>query len=252
MDNYTPLIIIPALLVILFLFRRRRRARPGYSELAHIAANKLNEMYSTYEEADTAVATLEKLGYYKYAAAGDIGLLKETLKIGLMRYGRLSSEYDSELRLPLDYRLYLLDGEILFEENGFTDALTTMQPLFVKIGLTINLTEEVKATDSDGLLNHSVIINGKRYIIFNDFDDYGCGEAAQRFADIINDQLILQNKDERLYLINYAADGSAIFLTEPQAAFIDKLLKNDEWKPMNVKDWCKAFDVDPTSYLGKK
>lgn len=65
---------------------------------------------------------------------------------------------------------------------------------------------------------------------------------------IDNLELELQNKSERLSLINAGNDGAAIFLTVEQFHLIDKVLTDQQWKPLPVDEWCKVFEVDPTKY----
>ena len=242
MDNFTPLIVIPVVLVILFLFRRRRAA----------PADKAKKLNTRVETAKAIVSELENAGYYKYADAKDAPTLKTAMIKGFTGDSVLTTVYNGKYNTSLDYRLYSLDGEDLFEEGGFTSALKDMQPLFDKIGLQVDITDHTEKMSEDDLLNHSITINSKRYIIFRAFNDYGWDEAAQRYAEIINDQLALQNKDERLYLISGGNQGRAVFLTEPQFTLIDNLLKDEREKPLTVKDWCRVFDVDPTKYLGKR
>ena len=70
------------------------------------------------------------------------------------------------------------------------------------MNLKLEITNHIEDWHNEKGLNHYITLNGKEYIIFKNFNDSGWGEAAQRFAEIINDQLELQNKDERLYLIS--------------------------------------------------
>jgi hypothetical protein len=64
---------------------------------------------------------------------------------------------------------------------------------------------------------------------------------------MINDQLQIQNKDERLYLINGGNDGAAVFLNDKQFQLIDKSLTDEQWKPLKIDKWCKVFEVTPTT-----
>jgi hypothetical protein len=206
--------------------------------------------YMSIEEAKNIVQSLDDLGYYKYAAPSDLEILKKDLTSSLAEHGGLST-IDSGQRpyVPLDYRLFFLDGETLFEQDGFTDAIERMQPLFDKMDFKIEITNHVEEVGADNWLNHSMTINGKPYIIFENFEGYGWGEAAQRFAEIINDQLALQGKNEKIYLINGGNDGATIYLTGEQFNLLDEALKDQYWKPLKVDDWCKTFDVDPRKYM---
>lgn len=196
--------------------------------------------------AEQVVKQLTDLGYFKYAAPEDSDSLTENLIISIAEYGTLSSLYFEEPNISKEYRHYSFDGETLFEAGGFDDALTDMRDFFRKTGLSLEITNHIEALDpvTNGL-NHELTVNGKRYVIFKDFQGHGWGEAAQRFAEMINDQLQLQGKDERLYLIDAANEGTAVFLTEKQFGIIDKLLPDGGSKPLSVDAWAKAFGVHP-------
>ncbi len=123
-----------------------------------------------------------------------------------------------------------------------------MAPLFEKMHFKLNITNHVE--EYDKWLNHRITINGKEYLIFKNFKGYGWGEASQRFAEILNEQLTLQDIDEQLYLINGANDGSAVFLKHAQFELLYSVLKDKHWKPLPVEEWCKVFKVDPEKYKG--
>ncbi len=197
--------------------------------------------------AQVAVKNLTDLGYYKYADSKDMDTLKEELANSLEKYQTISTVYADNVIIPLDYRYFLFDGETIFEQGGFTDIMKDMSKAFEKMGLKMEVTNHVENATSK-TLHHELTVNGKRYVIFENFDGYGWGEAAQRYAEMLNDQLKLQNKDERLYLINGGNDGTAIFLTDKQVQFIDKLLKDNQWKPLKTKDWCRVFKVKPLCF----
>jgi plasmid maintenance system killer protein len=170
------------------------------------------------------VDQLEALGYFKYTAPGDIPALKEEI-ISSLKDKWLATLYtDDKPWNSKDYRHYILDNEDLFEEGGFTDKLQDMQALFDKMDFKLEISDHIEEWDNEKGLNHSITINGKNYIIFRNFNDYGWDQAAQRFAEIINDQLELQGKDERLFLINGGNDGRCVFLTGEQYSLLKPCL----------------------------
>lgn len=237
----TTLIIILAAVIAGAIFYFLRKVPKASSD---------NKPYMTVGEAENNVNQLAELGYYKYADTKDIDALKKDLCSSLAEYGVLSTIYNERTFIPHDNRLFLFDGETLFEEGGFMEAIDRMRPLFDKMNFRVDINDHIEEADSFGL-NHFVTINGKPYIVFENFDGYGWGEAAQRFAEIINDQLKLQHKAEQLYLINGANDGLSICLTDEQHQLIDRVLTDDYWKPLKVEKWCKVFQVDPTKYRKK-
>ncbi len=194
------------------------------------------------------VDKLDNLGYFKYTALSDIQEIKSNLVDSLTKLNHLGYvSFDESPYNSKDYRHYHFDGEDLFEEGGFIWQLEAMKTLFDKMNFTIEIANHIEDWDNEKGLNHRITLNGKEYIIFKNFNDYGWGEAAQRFAEIINDQLELQNKDERLYLVNGGNDGNAVYLTDKQFSLLDPILKGTD-RPLKVEDWCRINQVNRQSY----
>jgi len=194
------------------------------------------------------VEKLEESGYFKYAATGDIPEIKNDLIDSLTRLNYLSSISFSESPFnSKDYRHYHFDGEDLFEEGGFIWQLEAMKTLFGKMHFKVEISNHIEDWDNEKGLNHFITLNGKAYTIFENFKGYGWGEAAQRFAEIINDQLGLQNIDERLYLVNGGNDGNAVYLTDKQFSILDPVLNGRE-RPLKIEDWCSVHQVNRQNY----
>lgn len=139
-------------------------------------------------------------------------------------------------------RHYILDGEDLFEQGGIIDSLKGMKPLFEKMNIQFEISDHLEEYDTENQwVNHEISINGKKYIIFDKFEAHGWGEVAQRFADMINDQL--QGSEEKIYLINCVNDGKVIFLTDEQFYLLSALIKDSNEKPLSVGDWCDVMLV---------
>lgn len=192
------------------------------------------------------VTNLEKFGYFKYANPKDLDSLKANMINLYDPTNELVTIWDDETGTPKEYRLYTCDSEALFEAGGFMQMLSNLQPTFNKIGLKINVSNHVEEWDTkNNWLNHSVTINRTHYTIFKKFTGTGWGEAVQTFADILNNELRLQNKEDRIYLIHGGNDGRIIFLSNAQFEYIDSIYTNNEWKPLLVADWCREMSVKP-------
>lgn len=216
----------------------------GITAITNKRGNKLSSKTQLKDGKDFA-NHLEKLEYFKYADPKDIKALKQTMIEAYNPAGELVTNWD-ETGTPKDFRLYMCDGEDLFELDGFIKMLDKLQPTFNKIGLKIIVTNHTEEWDeTNNWLNHSVTLNGNNYTIFKHFKDAGWGEAAQTFADILNAELTLQGKEDRIYLINGGNDGSLIFLEEKQFRYINTIYRNEQWKPLPVKEWCKVMKVKP-------
>ncbi|HLK29276.1 MAG TPA: hypothetical protein VKT28_11915 [Puia sp.] len=213
---------------------------------------KSNKQKLDYEPLDYdpnyIVEKLDEFGYFKYAALSDIPEIKGELLDSLTKLNYLSHvSFDKSPFNSKDYRHYHFDGEDLFEEGGFIWQLEAMKTLFDKMNFKIEISNHIETWDRQKGLNHLITLNGKEYIIFKNFDGYGWGEAAQRFAEIINDQLELQNKDEQLYLVNGGNDGNAVYLTDKQFSLLDPILKGTE-RPLKINDWCNVHQVARQNY----
>jgi hypothetical protein len=208
---------------------------------------KLSELKLNYDP-NQIVEKLDELGYFKYAELSDIPEIKKDLIDSLTRLNYLGSvSFDESPYNSKDYRHYHFDGEDLFEQGGFIWQLEAMKTLFKKMNFKTEISNHIEDWDNEKGLNHFITLNGKEYVIFKNFNSHGWGEAAQRFADIINDQLELQDKDERLYLVNDGNDGNAVYLTDRQFELLDPILKGKE-RPLKIDDWCKIHQVDRQNY----
>jgi hypothetical protein len=202
------------------------------------------------EEATSIINNLEKAGYFKYADSNSVDDLKTEMIASMSDYRILSIPETDSTGFPLDYRYYFLDNETLFEQGGVAAQLAFMKPFFNKINLKLNITNHIEKSDtgSNADIDHFITINGKEYIILAAFDGPGWGETAQRFAEILNDQLTMQGIDEQLYLVNAGNDGHAVFLSNKQFNILNEAIKEPSWKPLKPADWCKEFGVDPEKY----
>lgn len=202
------------------------------------------EEYMSIEKAKEIVHKLEILDYFQYSAPEHIEFLKENLVESIHNFGILSTkEVMSPPFTPLDYRYYSMDGESLFEQGGILDALDYMQPGFERMGLRIVIGEHYEEYGNSLGLTHWIVINDKKYSIHENLEGYGWDEAAWKYCDMINDQMTIQNKSERLYLINGGNDGSAVFLTGEQFLLIDTISSDKNWKPLTTIDWKKWFKI---------
>ncbi len=186
---------------------------------------------------DQVIDELEKLDYFSYADPADQNQLKDELGKGLaeehyfpyIEAGRPGYQ-------GIDPRQYLLNNEDLFEKGGILQALKEMAPLFAKMNISMEISDHVEEYDQIGL-NCQITLNGKPYIIFRQWEGYGWGESAQRFTDIVNDQLAMQNSSERLYLIQGAEDGRAVFLTTEQHILVRLLIDDLRECPLPTQEW---------------
>lgn len=244
MNSAVVIALVALLLIGIYLWTlridRRKPGMPGRNDSA-------GEGYMTEEEASAIVARLEELGYYCYAEQRYLNSLKMAQVASLSNAGLLASCYDDETMLPLDYRLYRIEGELLTDAEGIIEVLESMQPVFHKMGLRFELSHRLgEAFGNPG--EQQVTINGSPYLLYSQSVSKDGVFGAQRLADIVNDQLQRQNQEDRLYLINKGDDGMAVFLTDHQFQLINTVLTDEKWKPLTVNTWRRVFEVDNRQY----
>ncbi len=196
------------------------------------------------KSADLLIPELEHLEYFTYVDPVYLPQLKAELGKGLAEEHYFPFvESGSPKYEALDPRQFILDNETLFEQGGIVEALEEMAQLFAKMNIRMEISHHVEKYDKQKGLDHRITLNGKPYIVFHQWNGYGWGESAQRFADIVNDQFAIQNSTERLYLIQGANDGRAVFLSPEQYALVRPLINNLNECPLPAQEWCKVMGV---------
>ncbi len=239
MASTTIIIIVTASIVLGGLFLFKKKSTDTSKTRASIPATQYN-----IDDAEKFVKRLTELEYFKYADPKDIDTLQKHMIKEYDPTNELVSIWDEHTPTPKDFRYYFCDNETLFEEGGLTDILKDLRPTFDKIGLAINVTDHYEVWDNTKKwLNHTITINGTKYIVFKNFTEMGWGEAVQRLVEILNSELTKQNKEDRVYPVSGGNDGRIIFLSDEQFKYIDSVYKNPNWKPLRLMDWCKAMGV---------
>lgn len=195
--------------------------------------------------AENFVNRLTELGYYKYANSKDRIDLKQEWIRNFDPDKEIISLWDDETGIPKDYRYHFCDAERLYQIGGFIKQMDQLKPTFDKIGLKIDITGHTEKNDpKTGLLNHHIIINEKEYTLFKNFKEDGSGprKIMQKLAEILNEALEKQNKEERVFLASGGSEGKLVFLTEEQFKYIDSIYKNDYYKPLQVEKWSKIME----------
>ena len=204
---------------------------------------KINYNYNL-NDAKNFVEKIEELGYFKYAQKKNIEKLKNNFIEFYDPTNEIVSIWEDETGIPEDYRYYFCDGEDLYEQGGFTEMLETLKPTFEKINFKFTVENHFEEWDEKNKwLNHRININGTEYVIFKNFKENGWGEVAMRFAEILNAEFEKQKIDERIYLASGGNDGRLVFLNKQLYDYINSIYKNEQWKPLEVNEWCKAMNV---------
>lgn len=147
----------------------------------------------------------------------------------------------------VDHRFYRIDQEALFEPAGLTTYLNKVKPTFSLLGLKLDVSKENTRQESckDGCWEHTIALNGQEYIAFKgEINEYSWARAMVNFANMLNDQLKLQNSDEQVYLIYSGNDGMLVFLTLEMFEVVVKNYPFDENRPMSVLQWKKYYEIE--------
>jgi len=184
------------------------------------------------------VETLETLDYFKYTDPAQLELLKKDIVEGYDQHKTLSTI--NSLKSPFESycrRLYFCDGEILFERGGIVEYLTDVRLTFQKLGIPLVWSEEYIRRDWKV---HTIVVNGKKYIAFKGDPDAAStwARATRNFVALLNDQLLLNRSDERVYPILAGHAGRIVFLTRPQYDFIYRHFDKKE-RPKELSLWWK-------------
>lgn len=227
--NYMIIILITLILFLgIFLFFNKKKKKKF-----------LQKKY-----AEKFVNDLDSLNYFKYTHHLDYFNEKKYFVDNFDSQGELNVQWNEKTNSSQDYRYYFCDGENIFEQNGIIELLEELAPVFSKMNFVCNVTNNFEVWDEiNEWLNHRITINGIEYIIFHNFKGYGWGEAPYKIAQILNIQLEKQNIDERFYLVNGGNDGRLALLNYDQYQLIYKTYKDKRWKPLEINEWAKEFDV---------
>lgn len=134
------------------------------------------------------IKRLDELGYFKYVDSTKIAELKSEISQSFNAYNILSTVSDDETLLPFDYRLYVCDGEALFEVGGMEEYLAYARHAFEKRGLQLEWTDEISEVNGT-YWNHRITVNGKVYVAFEGKMDGNevWGIAQLNFYRMLND-----------------------------------------------------------------
>lgn len=189
------------------------------------------------------VTRLTELGYFSYTDAAGLEETKATLEENFEEDGIFMSGFSSIA--SMDMRFYDCgDCEELFEEGGVIELLEEMQPLFDQIGLPAAYSDDTY-TEAE----HFITFNGRQYKLAEG-NMLMWGETFVKYADMINAELALIGKEERIYLITYDENNYMVFLTPAQHQFVVKHLLSDN-APKTSEEWTKDFFDTMNEFFNK-
>jgi hypothetical protein len=121
------------------------------------------------------------------------------------------------------------DGEELFKQGGIISMIKEMQPFFDKVGISLRYSNDLYVGNL-----HTMDINGRYYVLAQG-GPLLWGETIAKYADMINMELALKNKAERVYLMS-GDNEYMVFLTKDQYDLLSVSFPPQK-RPLGVKEW---------------
>ncbi|MFK7969166.1 MAG: hypothetical protein AB8F95_02310 [Bacteroidia bacterium] len=153
----------------------------------------------------------------------------------------------SESLTYVDHRFYHVDQEELFELYGLPKYLKEVQTTFELLGLKLNVENDDNHEESfkDNFWEHTITLNGKEYTAFKgEMDEDSWGIAMVNFANMLNDQLRLQQSEEQVYLLYNGNDGMLVFLTPAMFDLVEKHYPDNQDRPMTIERWKRYYGIE--------
>ena len=261
--------VILLIVVIAFLYYRYPRLRKGHKDDEEDSENEM------VDKMKIVVEELARQDYFKYT---DYQHYKEAMLIAAEQLAEggfdcTLHEHEEPQFASLDYRQSRLAGSDLDSYDGYIWAIEAMKEGFTRIGLMIKSikgrdekSEEDDFDDWDGeddidLLHedeYKLNINNKEYPLFANHSGENNHQKwlnVKTLAEIINDQLVLQGKDERVYLSKDVCDeygGHCAFMTASQYAIIAPCMNESNAESIwSVEDWSQMHGLSTGTGIGQ-
>jgi|GEM_PF-5656341 len=175
------------------------------------------------------ITQLERLGYFKYTEPGFLEEIREDLWFGFKTGTFNPTTFETPPFHGKEYRYFSLDFSEIEDLNSIVDLLQELEVLFSRNGLKILIQD-----NSDDTLR----INEKSYF-FPDSRDLHT--LVYHLAELLNDQLTLQQSENRCYLVSDGMDTGGILLTPALQIIFETHLEDETEIPLLPDEWLKHF-----------
>lgn len=183
------------------------------------------------------IAKLDSLDFFNLTEQSELERTKNEMVKSKDELNFFSGTLRGETMDFTDNRFYSIDCEELFEIGGLTEYLDKVKPTFEKLNLELKYVNE-KSEQSEDYWEHTIELNGKKYKAFDGvFSDNDWGIAYANFISILNDQLELQNSNNRFYPIRCDNGGEMVLLTNEQFEIVREHYPNDNEHPKKLSEW---------------
>lgn len=193
------------------------------------------------------IGKLEELGFFNLTDKHKIEEVKKNMISSYEIHNYFGGITYEESLEYIDHRFHNIDQEELFELGGLIINLEKVKKTFTLMNLKLEYSNENNYEELSNSQNnywkHTINLNQKEYIAFEGEMNDSWGNAMINFVTMLNDQLILQNSKEKIYLIYSGNDGMLVFLTPEMFEIVEQYYPNDYNRPMSVEQWVKFNKV---------
>ena len=183
------------------------------------------------------VSKLDSLEFFNLTAQSELDRAKNEMIKSKNELNFFSGALRGETTDFIDNRFFWIDCEELFEIGGLIEYLNKVKPTFKKLNLKFEYSNE-KSEQTENYWIHTIELNDKKYKAFEgEFTDYDWEIAYVNFIVILNDQLKIQNNENRFYPIKCGNGGEFVLLTNEQFKVVKDNYPNDDEHPKKLSDW---------------
>lgn len=155
----------------------------------------------------------------------------------------LNDDLGDDKIISLDYRSYYAEATRLYELDFFKDFLERIGPTLALLNIPFRIGSIDGGWDSEKLeYSISVAINDIHYELLAGFHTGFLGYSVFKIAEMINDVLIKNNSNNRVYLTGQGEIVVWHFLTDEQFELAFNHYKKLESKPMKIHEWFKVAE----------
>lgn len=180
------------------------------------------------------VNTLTQLDYFNYTKKENLEAAQSSIAKYFDMDGTLMVDFsDDAPYTSLDNRFYDCgDCESLFEEDGVPKLLQEMTALFASLKFNMEVQNDTYTNTQ-----HTIVLNNREYLMAEG-SILMHHETYVKYAEMVNNELLINHKNERIHLFSYDDNSYMVFLTKEQHDFLDTCLTVEN-RPLTVDEWIR-------------
>lgn len=184
-------------------------------------------MFNLFKKKDkpkpTFMELLDRTGYFEFTEKEKLNELKKSIQNSYDKYRTFNTTYDTNMN-PICKKAYFCDSETVFEGYGFREQLKKMKEGIEKVVNYNDLSTHIPES-----YDYQGNPNGDWF--------YGLADFVKR----VNEFLKLKNSNYKFYPAYGGNEGSMYILNENQYLLLNKAIKDEHTKPMDLGDWIEMY-----------